>query len=452
MTLALHHWRSALALAALAAGCGSTKHPVDDNPGDVGQPQSDSPPDTTPQDPGPPDGDMPQPPACRTAATTGSTVFALDTGVGGLTLHSDVAVDPAGDVFYARATGDAFSVAKYAPDGRLVYRVPFGEVVAVDAKGNAYIAASFTKPLDIGLGVMVPDADMDVFVAKLAPDGTPVFARPLGMCPDSVRSIAVAADGRIAVSGDEMGTVVLDASGKLLFMTTFSGALAFDSAGNLIVGGSFMGTLDLGGGTVFQTGGDLDGFVVKLDRDGNAVWSLQIGDASLPIQLLASGTPVTAPTRQLVASVAVGPGDEVVFVGQFDYDVKLFDSDHVAAMVDIASVPLRSGGFIVALDASGKVKLQEVRLGLDGYSDVAVDARGSIIATGMELAEASPPFRDALLTKLDASGNFLFGRTNEIGAGHAVAADACGNVFWSASIRKGGPDQPMMAHLFKLAP
>jgi hypothetical protein len=449
MTLALLSWRSAVALAAVVVvGCGS-QHPVDDRPGDIGQPQSD-PPDTTQPEQTPPDDTRP-PPVCRTAAESGTAVFTLDTGAGGLALRTDLAVDAAGDVFYTRATGDAFTLAKYASDGSLVYRRPFGEVVASDAKGNAYIAGAFTAPIDLGLGVMIPEADMDVFVAKLAPDGTPVFARSLGLCPDSVQSIAVARDGRIAVSGDEMGTVVLDATGEILFTRAFSGAVAFDSAGNLIVAGQFSGAIDLGG-ALFKTGGDLDGFVAKLDPDGNHLWSYQIGDADLPVTLLASGTTVSAPTRQLVGSVAIGPDDEVVLVGQFDYDVKLFGTDHVAALVHIASVPLRSGGFIVALDAAGQVKLDSVRLGLDGYRDVAVDSRGDIVATGMELAESSPPFRYALLTKLDPSGAAVFGKTNEIGAGHAVAVDTCGNVLWSASIRQGGPDQPMTAQLIKLAP
>jgi hypothetical protein len=378
-------------------------------------------------------------------------VFTRGTGAGGLALRSDVAVDAAGEVFYTRATGDGFTLAKYGSDGALIYRRPFGEVVAVDARGNAYVAGAFTAPIDLGLGMMIPESDMDVFVVKLAPDGRPVFARALGLCPDSVQSIAVARDGRIAVSGDEMGTVVLDATGEVLFTREFSGAVAFDSAGNLVVGGQFSGAIDFGGAG-FETAGDLDGFVVKLDADGKALWSHQIGDADLPVKLLASGTTVAMPTRQLVGSVAIGPGDEVVLVGQFDYDVKLFGTDHVAAQVNIASVPLRSGGFIVALDAAGKVELENVRLGLDGYRDVAVDSRGNIIATGMELAEASPPFRYALLTKLDPDGSVVFGKTNQIGAGHAVAIDTCDNVLWSASIRPGGPDLPFAAQLIKLAP
>ena len=451
MTIACLSRRSAIALTALLAGCGSN-HSTGD-PGDVGQPQVDMPPagGLDPQ-PDPGGGGTGPQSACRTAAASGSAVFSLATGLGGLQLRSDVAFDSAGDAFYTRGDAAGFSLAKYAPDGSLVYRVPYGEVVAADAQGNAYVAAAFDKPLDIGLGVMIPNADMDVFVAKLAPDGTPVFARPLGLCPDSVRSIAVARDGRIAVSGDEMGTLVLDASGKLLFDRAFAGALAFDSAGNLIVGGWFMGAIDFGNDARFTTGGDADGFVVKYGPDGNLKWAYQIGDANLPVQLLASGRVISAPTRQLVGSVAVGPDDEVVIVGQFDYDINLFGTQHVAAEVSIASVPLRSGGFVVAFDALGKVTLSSARLGLDGYSDVAVDSLGNIVATGMELAEASPPFRYALLTKLDATGKLVFGKTNEIGAGHAVAVDVCGNVLWSASIRKGGPDQPMMANLLKLAP
>jgi hypothetical protein len=458
MTRASLRWRNALAFAVLAVGC-SSKHPVENDPGEIDPPaggttQTD-PPSTTP-DPDP--GDTSQPPsACKTSAASGSQVFAVDTGVGGFNLRgtedlrSEVAVDAKGNAYYTRGAAGSFTLTKYSPAGVVVYQVPFGEVVATDADGNAYVAGAFSAPLDIGLGPMIPAADMDVFVAKLAPDGKPVFARALGMCPDSVRSIAVARDGRIAVSGEEMGTIVLDAMAKVLFTRSFAGDLAFDSAGNLIVGGAFSGAIDFGGGMGFKTGGDLDGFVVKLDRSGTALWSYQIGDASLPVTLVPSSVVVSTPTRQLIAAVAVGPKDEIVIAGRFDDDVKLFGTDYVANLVDIASVSLRSGGFVAAFDAAGTVMVKNVRLGIDGFNDVAVDAGGDIVVTGAALVDTSAPFRDPLLIRLDPAGTAAFETTRHIGMGHAVAVDPCGNVLWSASVRRS-LDVPLVAQLIKLAP
>ena len=37
------------------------------------------------------------------------------------------------------------------------------------------------------------------------------------------------------------------------------------------------------------------------------------------------------------------------------------------------------------------------------------------------------------------------------GAGHAVVADACGDILWSASIRDGGPQNPTKSRLIELA-
>ncbi len=466
MPVTISRWRTALAVAALTVGCG-TRHDMDRDPGNIdlppGDPSPSSPPDpgAPPPDSMPPDsmppGNPPPAPACVAGAASGSALFSVDVGRGafdltGDVLHSDLAVDAAGNAFLALGTGAGFALTKYAPDGKVVFQKPFGEVVAVDAAGNAYVAATFSAALDLGLGAMMPSGDMDVFVAKLAPDGTLLFARPLGVCPDSLRSIAVACDGRIAVSGAEMGTLVLDAKGGLLFSLPFDGDLAFDSQGNLIVGGQFAGALDLGGGARMTTAGDIDGFVVKLDVTGSVLWSYQIGDADLPVMLEPSTTVVSAPTRQLVSAVAVGPDDEVVIAGQFDDDVKLFGADHVASLVDAASVALQSGGFVAALDAAGSVKLTSVRLGLDGYRDVAVDAGGNIAVTGKQLSDTAPPFRFALLTRLSPSGATLLERTNDDGAGHAVAADACGDLLWLASLRQGGPAAQPEAQLFKLAP
>ena len=65
--------------------------------------------------------------------------------------------------------------------------------------------------------------------------------------------------------------------------------------------------------------------------------------------------------------------------------------------------------------------------------------------------EAAPPFRYA---RLDVDGEPGGGivRTNQIGAGHAVAFDACGNVLWSASISERGAATPMRSQLMKLVP
>jgi outer membrane protein assembly factor BamB len=466
MPVTLSRWRTAIAVTALTAGCG-THHAMDGDPGTIDLPPGSlpesSPPDTgSPPDgpPGPPPDSgptsSPPAPACPVGGVTGNALFSIDVGRGafdlaGDVLHSDLAVDAAGNTFLALGGAAGFSLTKYAPDGKLVFHKPFGEVVAVDAAGNAYVAATFSAALDLGLGTMLPSGDMDVFVAKLAPDGTLLFARPLGVCPDSLRSIAVACDGRIAVSGAEMGTLVLDARGALRFSLPFDGDLAFDSQGNLIVGGQFTGALDLGGG-VRLTAGDVDGFVVKLDASGRAMWSYQIGDADLPVTLKPSSVMVSSATRQLVSAVAVGPDDEVVIAGQFDDDVKLFGSDFVANLVDTASVPLQSGGFVVALNATGGVELRSVRLGVDGYRDVAVAPNGDILVTGKLLGNAAPPFRFALLTRMTLSGDTRFAQSNAIGAGHAVAVDACGAPVWLMSARAGLPGDPPEAFLNKLVP
>jgi hypothetical protein len=462
MPIALPRWLNAVAFAALAAGCASHR-PVDGDPGNTGQPQMDPSPDpvAVPQPtgtpPAPPPAPAPEPkpvptpqPVCPIAAP-GTALFSLDTGGGALDLQSDLAVDAKGNALYVRGSAGSFSLTKYSADGVLVFRAPFGEAVATDAEGNAHVAASFKAPIDIGLGVMVPEGNVDVFIAKLAPDGTPLFARPLRLCGDGVRAIAVAADGRIAVSGAAMGTVVLDAHGEPLFDRAFAGDVAFDSVGNLIVAGGFAGTVDLGGGASFTTAGDLDGFVVKLDRNGNPLWSYRFGDADLPARMLSSGTLISIPTRQLVDAVAVGPHDEVVLVGQFDYDLKLFGTDHVAVIERLATVQLRSGGFSVVLDAAGAVASQSVRIGFDGYADVAVDRAGHAASTGMELAEAAPPFRYARLDVAGEPGGGIV-KTNDIGAGHAVAFDPCGNVLWSASISERGAATPMRSLLMKLVP
>jgi hypothetical protein len=46
----------------------------------------------------------------------------------------------------------------------------------------------------------------------------------------------------------------------------------------------------------------------------------------------------------------------------------------------------------------------------------------------------------------------MFQRSDTIGAGYAVAVDACGNMLCSAALRSAAPDQPLISKLFKRAP
>src|SRR5258706_2279668 len=95
---------------------------------------------------------------------------------GGLHLVADAQ----GGLIYTTDPG----IVKLDQNARTVFSFASGDVVAVDAGGNIYVAGVFTAPLDVGRGEMTPANGNDVFLAKLSPAGEILFVRQ-GLCtPD----------------------------------------------------------------------------------------------------------------------------------------------------------------------------------------------------------------------------------------------------------------------------
>ncbi len=180
------------------------------------------------------------------------------------------------------------------------------ESVAFDADGNAVVAGMFQGSIDFGDGAIASsDSGLDAFVTKLSPDGQVLWTRVLsGGSDEAPRSVAIDADGRIAVvgyfraslyagddshsaaGGDDAFVVMLDADGEVSWSRRFGDgasqqahAVAFDHEGNLVVAGGFAGSVDFGAGPV-----DADAaraiFVLALDAAGDHRWSRRIGGHS----------------------------------------------------------------------------------------------------------------------------------------------------------------------------
>ncbi|WP_438003140.1 SBBP repeat-containing protein [Sorangium sp. So ce321] len=120
--------------------------------------------------------------------------------------------------------------------------------VATDAAGNLYVTGWFEGTVDFGAGPLVSAGNGDVFVLKLDPAGHALWSRRFGSSPYR-----------------ESGTHI-----------------ALDGSGNILVGGSYSGApfdgpppVDFGGGPL-PWGNDFSlsaVFLVKLDPDGNHLWT-----------------------------------------------------------------------------------------------------------------------------------------------------------------------------------
>jgi uncharacterized protein (TIGR02145 family) len=344
-----------------------------------------------------------------------------------------------------------------------------GYSIAVDASGNVYTTGSFsgTADFDPGQGTFnLTSAGLsDVFISKLDASGSFVWAKQLGGSYNDVgNSIAVDAFGNVYTTGSFWETAnfdpgpgtfnltssggidifisKLDASGNFVWAKQLGGfsyddgrSIAVDASGNVYTTGYFEGTADFdpGPGTFNLTStGDSDIFISKLDASGNFVWAKQLGGTS----------------GDYGYSIAVDASGNVYTTGSF-YETADFDQG--PGTFNLTS----SGGidiFISKLDASGNFVWAKQLGGTSGdfgYS-IAVDASGNVYTTGdfegtADFDPGQGTFNltsvgnvDIFISKLDASGNFVWakqlgGTANDYGL--SITVDASGNVYTTGSFQ-----------------
>jgi hypothetical protein len=272
-----------------------------------------------------------------------------------------------------------------------------GRDIKVDASGNIYIAGSFQET-----------ADFD---------------------PDSSNTFNLTSAGK-----EDIFILKLDATGKFLWAKRIGGtsddyvnSMALDASGNVYITGGFNGTVDFdpGSGTVNKTAVLADIYILKLDGSGNFVWAKTFSGTSL----------------EQAYSIAIGPAGDVFTTGVFyetlDFDPGAAKFELTANYYDV---------FMLKLDASGNF-LWAKKMGGTGYelgSLIKLDAPGNIYTAGtfsgtadfdpgtgtFELTSAAG--QDIFVSKLDASGNFVWARkiegplTMEVGS---IAVDLSGNVY-----------------------
>jgi len=196
--------------------------------------------------------------------------------------------------------GDAF-VAKLDKNGALLWNTflggnatDSGSGIAVDASGNVYVTGSSAgtwgdPPPGAGTG--------DVFVAKLDTNGALLWNSFLG--GDYGFGITIDASGNVFVTGSSYATwgnpirpysgyrdafvAKLDTGGALLWNSFLGGTtydegkgIAVDSNGNVFVAGHSYGSW---GDPIGPWAESWDGFVAKLDTDGNLTWNTFFGGA-----------------------------------------------------------------------------------------------------------------------------------------------------------------------------
>jgi hypothetical protein len=324
-----------------------------------------------------------------------------------------------------------------------------GEGVATDAAGNVLVAGTFLKAVDFGGGALSNFGGPELFIAKLDPDGNHIFSKRFGEPSGEVvyfnaADAATDAAGNLLVTGQFVGTLdfgtgtiastgqydafvmKVDSDGNHVFSRGFTGAnhadgrsVATDAAGNVYVVGNFRDTLDCGGGPLTSAGLN-DIFVVKLDPDGSHLFSRSFG---------AAGT-------QTAVGVEVDAAGNILVVGTLN------------GTVDFGGGPIASAGFqdvfFLKLDADGNHRFSKAfgDANVQEGGDISADSAGNVLITGYFRgaidfgggALFSAGGHDVFVAKLDADGNHIFSQrfgNADNQYGRNIVTDAAGNVILS---------------------
>jgi hypothetical protein len=274
--------------------------------------------------------------------------------------------------------------------------------LVTDAAGNVYTTGGFrgTSDFDPGPGVysMTPVADNDLFVSKLDSAGNFVWAKSMGG--------------------------IIDEGGS---------SMALDAAGNIYVTGMFAATVDFDPGPGVATlvsNGAWDGFVLKLDGNGNFLWVNQLGSAALDM-----GT-----------SVAVDSAGNVVIKGLGGGGSATIDLDPGPGTYTVNS------NYLLKLDGNGNFlwgkALAGVIITLDGQGNIYNSGQFSN-ATDFDPGPSTYTINGSgvFVSKLDPNGNFVWATgincmsgSNSIQGG--LVADSQGNVFCAGSFSVGADLDP----------
>jgi hypothetical protein len=251
--------------------------------------------------------------------------------------------------------------------------------LASDKEGNLYYYGDFNSSFD---------ADFGAGTSTLSPNG-----------------------------GTDLFILKYDSSNQFLWGISIGGTaddyaegLSIDSSSNLILTGSFSGTVDFdpSANTANFTATANDIFILKLDKDGNYIW-----------------TKTTSGTGDLqTRDLEIGPNNEIYFSGIF---TQTADLDPSAATYNLTSL-YDYDSYFTKLDSNGNflwakhfgclwfATFPEIEVSHTGdvyFSSVAQDTAFVDVLGLNQIYPIAPNFSSTVFSKFDANGNHLFTKVFE---------------------------------------
>ena len=277
-----------------------------------------------------------------------------------------------------------------------------GTSLDIDAQGNVYLTGffGFTVDFDPGPGTnnLTSTGGSDIFITKMDASGNLSWAKQIGgINPDVGNSLTLDMVGNIYVTGYFMGIVDFDPGADTLNLTS---------------------------------AGANDIFIIKLDTSGNLVWAKQIGGPGIDVG----------------NSLTVDATGSVYITGYFEDSADFDPGAGVYNLYSVGSYDI----FITKLDSSGDL-IWAKQIGSasnDEGNSVTLDTEDNVYVTGgFKLTADFDPNSgtynmftaggvDVFVTKLDASGNFLWAKQMggaEHDWGYSLIIGAGGDLYFTGS-------------------
>jgi len=272
-----------------------------------------------------------------------------------------------------------------------------GQSISIDTLGDVYVVGNFydTLTFDSGLGIedLIAKGITDIFVLKLDANGNIKWAKSVGgNYWDTGTSISTDNESNVYLTGSFGDTadfnpskveqeivtgnifvLKLDSNGNYKWVKVISGVIngeyiGTDTKGNVYVIGLFGGTVDLDPGietkeTIVEK---IAIFVLKIDNNGNYVWSKNIDGAD---QL---------EVRNCVIDVVGNVYLTGIFKGIVDFD----PGTDTNIITTNASPIYMHDSYIWKLDKNGDLQwVKDIEENID-MEALAVDAGGNLYLTG----------------------------------------------------------------------
>ena len=316
----------------------------------------------------------------------------------------------------------------------------------MDNSGNIYLFGKYLEQVDFDPGTEVFNLTSaglaDMFVLKLNRNGDFIWATSIGGSGlDNARDMAVDKKGNIYITGTVSGEITfdtdpstsftglidrdifvakLDSNGNLIWVSAIPGvgdnsamSLTIDEQNNVYTTGQYEGSLDFDPSELTYTltsAGNTDGFIQKLDSNGNFVWATSFGGTGIDFgkDIIYDGFGNIYTTGNFANTASFDPLDsefDITSNGESDsYTLKVDTSGTVKWVTRVGGAN-KDKGISVKTDLLGNVITA-------GDFEVTAD-----LDPGVEVEQVNSTATTAhFIQKLDSTGNYIWGRSFDGGS------------------------------------